>query len=476
MTVCARILVAGTHSGVGKTSIALGLVYALTRKGIKTRTYKVGPDFLDPTYLKRASGMECYNLDGWMMGEEYVKSLFERTSKGADIAIIEGVMGLFDGADPDGLEGSAAQIAKWLNAPVLLVGDAGGASRSFAATIKGFDSFEKEIGVAGVIANRCGSDSHAQILAQSLKSANAPELVGHIIKGSFPELPGRHLGLVTADENALTTQTMERLADTIEKSVDLDKIIRLASCARPFSGAISSAKAGDGSVFPVNIGVAYDKAFHFYYPDNLEAMEEHGARIVKFSPVGDERIPDDVDAIYIGGGYPEELAEELSSNTRMLESVRRFSLSGRPVYGECGGLIYLSQGVEVLDGRRFGFAGVLPAWTKMERRFCALGYVEATLKEETILGARNEMVRGHKFHYSDLVENPVDNGDWRSIYTLKRKRTGETAEEGYQRGNTLASYAHLHLASRPDAIKSFVSCCMNSRKKLNRPMAGGVRT
>lgn len=457
-----RLVIAGAHSGVGKTSTTLALVHALRRKGMAVQTLKVGPDFLDPTYLSIASGRECYNLDGWMMGRDYVKNLFAEASAGADIAVIEGVMGLFDGAGPDTIDGSTAQIAQWLEAPVALVAGAGGISRSFAAIARGYAGFEPGVEVAGMIANNCGSENHARLLAESLASSGAPPLLGWIRKGAFPSLPRRHLGLVTADGETLGREKLDNLAAGLEEGVGLENIMRVARKAPSISPRPVHETEPDSEA-KIRLGVARDSAFHFYYPDNLSSMRRRGAEIVEFSPLDDEAVPCGLDALYIGGGYPEAYARELSENGKTLESVREFSRSGRPVYAECGGLIYLSQGVEDLEGKRYGFAGIIPSWTRMNQRFSALGYVEAELARDSLFGGRGTMLRGHRFHYSELLDDPADSPEWNAAYNLKRKRDGQVIREGYQRGRTLASYAHLHMASRPETLDKFVSYCMEAR-------------
>jgi len=455
---CPRILIAGSQSGVGKTSTSLGLVSALSAKGLKVQTFKVGPDFLDPTYLALASGRPCYNLDGWMMGEEYVRSLFASATADADIAVIEGVMGLFDGFGPDSADGSAAQIAVWLGAPVLLVLNAAGASRSLAAMARGFAGFDENVAIAGVIANNCGSENHAALLAEALRHSGAPALAGGVIKGDYPQLPSRHLGLVSADTGTLKNETLQTLAAAVARRIDLDRVIGLAKAAPPARAGVAGESAGN-SAKGLRLGVARDRAFHFYYQDNLDALAALGFELAEFSPIADRTLPERLDALYLGGGYPELNAEELSANKAMIESIRAFAARGRPVYAECGGLIYLSQGVEDHDGNQCSLAGLLPAWAKMKQRFASLGYVEVDLTADSLFGQKGAILRGHKFHYSELVDDPAGSGEWKKVYELKRKRTGEVAREGYQRGNTLASYVHLHLASRPRALHRLAKIC-----------------
>jgi cobyrinic acid a,c-diamide synthase len=450
---CPRIVVAGTHSGVGKTSLTLALVAALRRRGLRVQTFKVGPDFLDPSYLTLAAGRPCYNLDGWMSGREYVRALFARTAASADVAVIEGVMGLFDGANPEGLAGSTAEIAQWLEAPVLLTIDAGGLSRSAAAVVKGYDALEPGLRIAGVVANRVGSAGHAEGLAASLRAADLPPLWGAIRHGSFPKLSSRHLGLVTADRGNMPSSVLTALADAVEREVSLDAILQAARQAPPLSVA-TPAEPAPGP--PVRLGVAHDAAFHFYYQDFFDELTARGCELVRFSPVADARLPEGLDALYFGGGYPEEHAGALAANAGMLDDLRRFSAAGHAVYGECGGLMYLAAGLETLDGQRYPLVGLLPTWTRMLGRLKALRYVEVELRGEALWGEPGASVRGHEFHYSELVTDPAVDPAWRPVYAGRDRGAETVPAEGFQRDRTLASYVHLHLASHPEAIEHFL--------------------
>jgi cobyrinic acid a,c-diamide synthase len=445
------LVIAGTNSGVGKTSLAVGLARALARRGLRVQTFKVGPDFLDPTYLTMASGRTCYNLDGWMTSREYVCRLFARATADADVALVEGVMGMFDGASATTLEGSTAEIALWLDAPVLLVVDAHGAARSLAATVKGFAEFEPAVRLAGVIANRGGSDRHRAWLAESLAAAAMPPLVGMIPNGSLPALPSRHLGLVTADQTNLA-DVLDRLADTCEQHLDLSAIVDLAKQG--------SGVSGQGLEPPnpkIRLGIARDEAFHFYYPDNLEALAEAGAEWVPFSPIADARLPADLDGLYFGGGYPEVYAARLAANASMLADVRQFAASGRAIYAECGGLMYLGQSLAALDGVRHAMAGVLPIETAMLERLKSLSYVEVTLKKDSLWGPAGATFRGHEFHYSEITKPLSPDSGWQTVYSV-RHRSGEPAKpEGFQKGRILASYVHGHFASHPRLIEQFLA-------------------
>jgi cobyrinic acid a,c-diamide synthase len=500
---CPRLVIAGTNSGVGKTSLAVGLARGLARRGLRVQTFKVGPDFLDPTYLTLASGRTCYNLDGWMTSREYIEQRFARATADADIALVEGAMGMFDGASPQTLEGSTAEIALWLDAPVILIVDAHGAARSLAATVKGFSQFEAGINVAGVIANRGGSERHRAWLSESLSAAATAPLVGMLPGGSLPTLPSRHLGLITADEAILPTAVLDQLADVCERHVDVLKIVELASCQRVASGQwpvagesqisnlksqisnlrsqISNLKSQITSPQPlaprpssntqslipnpskIRLGIARDAAFHFYYPDNLESLERAGAKLVPFSPISDARLPEDLDGLYFGGGYPEMYADRLADNVAMLDDVRRFADSGRAIYAECGGLMYLGRSLTALDGASHLLAGVLPIATKMLEKLRSLSYAEVVLTEKSLWGPRGATLRGHEFHYSELTNHfPIDSG-WQEVYDVRRRFGDRNKSEGFQKGRILASYIHLHFASHPEAVEHFLSHCGGQR-------------
>ncbi|HZD30667.1 MAG TPA: cobyrinate a,c-diamide synthase [Candidatus Angelobacter sp.] len=447
-----RIVVAGTESGVGKTSLTLGLVMLLRRRGLRVQTFKVGPDYLDPTYLAVASGRSCYNLDGWMTGEAYVHELFCRASQDADIAVVEGVMGLFDGADEGSLAGSTAQIASWLSAPILLVTNVHGMARSLAALVHGFASFEPGIQIAGVIANHCGSEQHGIMLANSLRAAGLPPLLGTVPGGVLPELPSRHLGLMAADADRLPSATLEKLAGALDSGISLDQILKAARQAPSLSNesALRRPAIVDKNFAP-RLGIARDHAFHFYYPDNLEALQQAGCELIAFSPLHDASLPEGLNGIYLGGGYPEEYGAELAGNTTLLESIRAFANAGGLVYAECGGLMYVSQSLETVDGKRHRMLGLLPAATRMSRRLQSLGYREATLLQDSLWGKRGDQVRGHEFHYSELIRTP----GWHPAYRVSPCRAQGESHEGFQNKarTILASYLHLHFASRPSAIE-----------------------
>lgn len=463
-----RIVIAGAHSGAGKTSVALALVAALRRRGLRVQTFKVGPDYLDPTYLARASDRPCFNLDGFMMRHDYVCRLYKEASRDADLSVIEGAMGLFDGVAPTESTASTAEIATWLSAPTVLVVDAHGASRSFAAMVEGFVRFEPGVSIAGIVANRVGSTSHGELLARALKARGLPPLLAAIPRGAFPGLPSRHLGLQPADDETLPTATLVALADALEGVANVSGVMAIAEAAPPLDFADTSCAStsmngpsapGKGvlcSGLRVRLGVAQDEAFQFYYPENLRAIEERGCDVVPFSPLRNDHLPEGLDGLYFGGGYPEVHAEALAANHTMKASIQRFAETGRLVYAECGGLMYLAQGIQTLDGTRHVLVGILPCWTRMLDKRKALGYVEVELTSDSFLGARGTTLRGHEFHYSEIVADFPWVSPWEIAYRARRPSTGTVYGEGFLHRNVLASYIHLHFAGEPSAADCFV--------------------
>jgi len=452
-----RVVVAATGSGVGKTTATVGLISALRARGLKVATFKCGPDYLDPTYHQRAAGVTSHNLDGWMMGRDAVLATFARASRDFDLAVIEGMMGLFDSATPTGDEGSTAEIAKWLDAPVLLVADVSGMARSIAAMASGYAHFDRALNVAGVICNRVGSRGHLDMLRMA--SAEVP-VVGGLPENTEPAFPERHLGLRSADEDAVPQRLFDAWGELAAQWLDLDAIVSIARAAPALEidDAIGSHRNGRRSC---RIGLAWDDAFHFYYEDNLRRLEECGAEIVRFSPSRDAVLPE-ADGLYFGGGYPEVLARELSSNHRMIDSVRRFAESTRPIYAECGGLMYLAEAIRTLDGAVWPMVGLIPGVAVMSAKLQALGYVEVETRAPSILGPAGTRFRGHQFRYSILDHDGAEVPP--HLYTV-RPKWGPEFEEGYAYENVVASYVHAHWASNPQVAEAFVRACANVKAR-----------
>lgn len=451
------VLIAALQSGAGKTTATLAILESLVSRGLDVQAFKVGPDYLDPTFHQTATGRPSRNLDGWMMGKREVLKTYHEASRGADVAVIEGVMGLFDGLRGRSEEGSAAQIAKWLSLPVILVIDAKGLARTAGAMVLGALHFDPQVNIRGIIFNRIGSRNHLEILKESVETVCKIKVLGGIPREEGLAIPARHLGLVQAGES-LTDSFRSRIKEIGAGQLDLDGIIGMAggSYDLPETGPPPAGNIPPG----IKIGVARDRAFHFYYEDNLVALKRAGAEIVFFSPLTDARMPD-VDGLYLGGGYPELYARELSENRSMTESVRAFAGSEGPVYAECGGLIYLSEGIETAEGACFPMAGLLPGSIKMGKKLTALGYREIAALEDNLLFKKGEKARGHEYHYSTWAENPrAESKGWVRSYQVSRTGMTESpAREGFARGNVLASYVHLHFGSNPALPFRWVQAC-----------------
>jgi cobyrinic acid a,c-diamide synthase len=451
-----RVVIAASGSGAGKTTATVAILGALRARGLRIAAFKCGPDYLDPGYHARVLGKASQNLDGWMMGRDAVVATFARAAEDADIAVVEGMMGLFDGAAPDRDEGSTAEIAKWLAAPVLLVHDSSGIARTISAVALGFTRFDPDLRLAGLICNRVGSRGHLDLLKRS--HPDAP-VIGGFPSNSGLSFPERHLGLISANAEVLPDRLITEWSRIAEEWLDLDTLIAIAGNAPPLE--IRTTHKVNTRAVRCRIGIAYDDAFHFYYEDNLRRLEELGAVLIRFAPSRDVALPD-VDGLYFGGGYPEVMAPELSSNSTMLAEIRKFARDGHPIYAECGGLMYLSERIRTLEGTEWPMLALLPGVAVMADRLQALGYVEVETRVPTILGPAGLRFRGHQFRYSTLQPT---NGELHAAQTYSvTPRWGESFEEGFTRGSVLGSYVHAHWASNPDVAEGLVLACQASRK------------
>ncbi len=445
------IIIAGTNSGVGKTTITIGLIALLKKKGLKVQPFKVGPDFIDTGYHTMIATRPSRSLDGWMMSEDYVKESFYKNSSDADFAVIEGVMGLFDGVDGKGLEGSTAQIAKILNAPVILIVDAKSMAGSAGAIVYGFENYCNDVHIAGVIFNNVGSENHYRILKEAVEGRCSAKVLGYLPKEKSIMIPSRHLGLVTAEDTALSDGFIERLIAAIEKNIDVERMLSITpSPLHPFTPSASNDMTYTGDK-KITIAVAYDKAFSFYYQDNLDILTEYGAELKFFSPLNDKNLPSDIDGIYIGGGYPEIYAKELEANQALRKQIKEMAEEGLFIYAECGGLMYLTDGIIDLDGKRHEMIGVFPAFARMLPKRKSLGYVTVETIEDSILAQKGSQIRGHEFHYSEITDMP---DTIRRVYKVTKAGSGEERLEGYSYKNVLASYVHLHFASNMEWVQN----------------------
>lgn len=457
-----RILIAGTHSGAGKTTITMGLMAALIKRGLKVQGFKCGPDYIDPAYHTGITGRPSRNLDSWMLDHELVRKVFLHGSRGADLSIIEGVMGLYDGKSATSDTGSSAEISLITKTPVILVINIKSMARSAAAIVKGFQDMNPQVNIVGAIANFAGSKGHGDLVRQAIEQECGIPLLGVLTVDQQIAIPERHLGLLPAVERGELAGLFTRLADLIEENMQLDQILSLAAGAEdlgeltleedPF--APSSESKG------VRIAVARDGAFNFYYPENLELLQAAGADLVFFSPVAGERVPEDVDGLYIGGGFPEEFAGELSQHREVGQSIKHAIEQGMPTLAECGGFMYLTEELEKTDGTLYPMAGVIPGRTVMQKRLVALGYREVTGLAGNFL-LEGKQARGHEFHYSAFEPGSPS---LKQAYRSKGLRT-----EGYEGvlGHNLlvAGYTHLHFASQPDLVSNWIHACQKYQEK-----------
>ena len=452
------LLVSGTASGVGKTTVALAIMAGLRRRGLVVQPFKCGPDFLDTGHHTRICGRTARNLDTWMLSVEANRSVLRNAARGADVVVAEGMMGLFDGKNGSTEIGSSAEIAKLLRLPVVLVVDAAKSARSVAAVVLGFEMFDAELRLAGVILNGVAGERHYEMLREAIESSCRTKILGRLPVEPAVAIPERHLGLQGAVEQTSSAEAaVDVLASLAEKHLNLDGLLDL-ECgleqAEVEPGRIRSFGLSDA----VRVGVASDHAFSFYYEDNLDLLREQGAEIVRFSPLNDACLPPSLDALYLGGGYPELYAEQLRGNRKMLEEVRAFAASGKPVYAECGGMLYLSESLSV-DDTSYAMAGVLPLSMQMTGNLVQFGYVTVEFTENCLLGRKGTVVRGHSFHYSRVASR----GELQTSYHVQYSMSGKEEMEGFRQGNVLASYIHLHFRANPAVAENFVAAIRQSR-------------
>lgn len=438
-------IVSGTSSGSGKTTVALGLMAAFKDRGYCVQPFKCGPDFIDPGLHRLVTGKVSRNLDLWMSGEEFSRDTLYRNSRNADIAIIEGVMGMFDG----GISSSGA-LSETLDIPGILVLDVRSMAQSAAAIVKGFETLYPKAAPKGIILNRIASERHLQLVSEAILTHCEAEILGYLPRTLEFEIPSRHLGLLTEDEAPLSPKAIQLLAKTIADHVDLDRIEKLftggpapVTSAAPSPAHLQSPRC--------RIGVARDKAFCFYYEDNFDILREAGCELVFFSPLTDTELPSGLDALYLGGGYPELYAERLSSNLPMITSIHQWIENDRPVYAECGGFMYLTEGIIDQDNVFHKMVSAFPVTARMQKSRASLGYREVTTQSACCFGPAGTVLRGHEFHYSNIDKMP-DHID--RIYAVNNGTS-----EGYTYKKALGGYMHLHFGYAPRVANEFINFC-----------------
>ncbi|MGW0915633.1 cobyrinate a,c-diamide synthase [Streptomyces sp. NPDC002784] len=449
MSAVPRLVIAAPASGSGKTTVATGLMAAFAARGLAVSAHKVGPDYIDPGYHALATGRTGRNLDAYLCGPELVGPLFLHGARGCDLAVVEGVMGLYDGAAGEGELASTAQVAKVLRAPVVLVVDASSQSRSVAALVHGFVSWDPEVRVGGVILNKVASDRHEGLLREALESVGVPVL-GVLRRVARVDTPSRHLGLVpVAERRSAAVEAVAAMGAQVAAGCDLEGLLALARAAGAVPGAAWSPDEGAGRTERVTVALAGGPAFTFSYAEHAELLTAAGADVVPFDPLRDEELPDGTRGLVIGGGFPEVYAAELSANEPLRKAVTELALSGAPVAAECAGLLYLCR---ELDG--LPMCGVLDAEARMSERL-TLGYRDAVAVSDSSLAVAGTRMRGHEFHRTVVEPGAGADPAW-------GVRAPERRVEGFVQRGVHASYLHTHWASRPGVARRFVERCRTS--------------
>ncbi|MGH9973427.1 MAG: cobyrinate a,c-diamide synthase [Nitrososphaeraceae archaeon] len=441
MTKPPTLIIAGTTSSVGKTTISLAIMYALKyKKGFSVQPFKIGPDFIDPSYHKIITGRESRTLDAWMMGNNGIISTLQNAAIDVDVAIIEGVMGLFDGISGKSDFASTAYVAKILNTPVILVIDAAKAARSIAAMAFGYLNFDRRLKISGIILNNVSGPKHARYITEACKSKIKVPILGIVQRDNELRMDERHLGLIPTDELDYTKKSkIMKVAKKVSEEIYYDKIVSLFKLKK--SKYTAFVKKSEPSISKLKIGVALDNSFNFYYNENLNSLRNLRAEITFFSPLNDNHIPSDVSGLMLGGGFPEVMADKLHSNQSMRRSIKTAVEQGMPIYGECGGLMYLTKSIAgYRDFKKpFKMVGVIDANTIMTGRL-TLNYTQADMTSNLFGNIQN--IRGHEFHYSKIENIPQDS---KYVYNMKR---GSGIDGGKHDGiliyNSIASYMHLH--------------------------------
>lgn len=448
-------VLAGTRSGVGKTTIATGIMGALARRGLRVQPFKCGPDYIDPSYHLMACGVPSRNIDTWLLPHDTALEFYGRAARSADVTVVEGVMGLYDGHANLTEQGSTAEVAKLLRAPVILIASAARVARSVAAEVLGFQRFDPTVNIAGVILNGVGSPRHLEFCKPPIEDATGLPVLGYMPRRDDLRVPERHLGLIPTVEGVVVEEWFDKLTAQVEETIDLDRLLEIAVYADTREVAPSAFPA-DPQPRRARIAVAQDKAFSFYYQDSLDLLEAWGAELVPFSPLEDSALPEGVGGVYIGGGFPEIFAQELAANEDMKRSIKEVHAKGRRIYAECGGLMYLGESLTDFEGEAHAMAGLIPAKSSMSRGRLTLGYREVEALADGAVLLKGDRVRGHEFHWS-VADSPASRDT--AAYTV---RSQDGRIEGFRNGSLWASYIHVHMGSRPEMARRFVEECAGS--------------
>ena len=455
-----KFLIAGTFSGVGKTTLTLGIMGALKKRGLKVQPYKVGPDYIDTAYHTHMTGQSSRNLDAYMLKDDQLIYLFNRAMAEKDVAVVEGVMGLYDGYGVDINSCSSSYVAKLLKIPVILVIDGQGMGASAAAMVLGYKLLDQEVEIKGVIVNHVKTASHYKLIQEAVYRYTGIETLGYFPPNEELELGSRHLGLIPSQEMNGLEDKLEKLVEAVEQFIDLNRLIALCEgeeVTTHFRPQISKTK-------DLKLGVAYDEAFNFYYEDNLELLRDCGVQLIYFSPLRDQVLPT-CDGYYIGGGFPEVFGKELEANKALRQALKEAHQAKVPIYGECGGLMYLGESLQDKEGKSYEMVGILPGKSVMTESLKRFGYCEAKANRKTILSQEGQVLRGHEFHHSEFKT------ELEGAYTLSKDQKKEIMEEwqgGFESGHTLATYLHLHFYTEPTALESFIKVMEKKKEEVTK--------
>lgn len=447
-----KILIAGTGSGVGKTTISLGIMHALTKRKLKVQPYKVGPDYIDPSYHTFITGRYSRNLDSYMLEDEKIKYIVKESSKDADISVVEGVMGLYDGYGIDLDDCTSSYTSKLLKAPVILVINAKAMATSAAAMVLGYKMIDENVNIAGVITNNVKSESHYSLLKESIEKYTGVEVLGYFPPNKEFSLESRHLGLVPSVEINSLKVKFDNLAEEIEKYINIDRIIEIAETDDFETSFNLNDFIEKNKVKDKTIAIAYDKAFNFYYRENIELFEKLGMNVEYFSPINDKELPK-CDYVYIGGGFPEIFAKELDENKEIRFSIMNAHINKIPIYGECGGLMYLGEKLEDQNKDIYNMVGIFKGYSKMTSSLKRFGYCLGEAKKDTILAKKGKIIKGHEFHHS------VFESEEECAYYMRKIKDNKIVDEwegGYSKDSTLATYLHTHFYNNLDCIANFI--------------------
>lgn len=445
-------LISGTHSGVGKTTASFILMSLLKKSGFNVQPFKHGPDFIDPGYHRLATGKESINLDQWMMDHHQIQDAFKTVRQQGDVGIVEGMGAVFDGENGT-RKGSDAELSSILSIPTILVVDISGMTQSINAVLQGFFDYDPHLQIIGIIFNRAGSQKHYEMVENSLLPRFKSLSLGYLLRSDLINIPERHLGLLTLEENDSMAERCKPYLEIAQKTLKLDYLTKALESAETLPNSIQGQKP---HIRPqVRIGIAKDQAFCFYYKLNLLALEDAGAELVYFSPLQDASLPEDIDGIYLGGGYPENFGKELSQNP-LTKQILREAISGMPIYAECGGFIYLCQDLQYENHLSYPMAGVFPYTIRWDKNYLAIKYVKIKTSIKSILGPVGVDIRGQEFHQTRVIDS---NHYHENTCYMVTSSAGECFSEGYVKYNVLGSYMHLYFPSNPNIAENFVRSC-----------------